>query len=518
MFLFLLDYNKLTYKINRKGIHYAQKEKVLRIAVYIILIVAILAILIPVIISTGYTYPCEDDFGYEADGKIYANRYGSFLGALVGSYEYYMGWQETYVPNFLLYFIRAYDRWNIIGFHLVMIIVLLLFIWAVFLLVKTLARDKISMLILALTTYIIIFNSSKIGLEKEFFYWYTGALTYQLAFALSCITLALALRLKNEENKKRLYFLMVTSIITGFLASGGTLEVASFNCSWLLLELVLCYKEISPKKIIATPFISSFIGALINACARGNFTRSNLTMGGINYSILNAIKDTFSCWRYEWNSIFDSKFLIVLFSLIFIACLICKTQIFQKGISTEKMLLLIPAIFLIQYFTAFPVILGYHSSALIYSRTTYTYELLTKLTLLFGLICFAQWLREHTKHILVPIATALIVIILVIPSNNILKDISNGFSYQAAKELHNGSIQELYEFRLNVLSLLEYGEEGTDVYLKVPMVPHSNIMYGMGITTDPNCNCNHSAARYYGFNSLIIEYSDKYTFSDLKYD
>lgn len=491
------------------------RKKALHIVYYIILGIAILAVILPVIVSTGYTYPCEDDFGYEAGAKIYAHSYGNFLGALIGAYEYYMNWQGTYVPNFLLYFIRAYDRWGMIGLHLIMISLVLITILAVFLLVQTLIKEKRKVLLILLAVYIIIFNSSKTGQEKEFFYWYTGALTYQLEFALACITLALTVRLKNETRKKHLCFLIIAASITGFIASGGTLEVTSFNCSWLLLALILNYKDVLQKKFLAIPFGVSFVGALINACAKGNFARSHSTMGGLDYGITDALKDTFICWKHEWSSIFENKFLLVLFALIFAACIACKIQIFRKGISTIQMLLIIPAIFLIQYFTAFPVIFGYHGNDLIYSRTTYTYELVVKLMLLFGLICFAQWLREHTKlPQFIPVAASLLLAVYISITNNIGKDIQGGLSYQAAKELCNGKIQELYEFRVHTLALIEESEKGTDVYLKVPGVPPSSIMYGMGLTTDAHSNCNSSAARYYGFNSLRIEYSDEYTFPE----
>lgn len=489
------------------------KKKVLRIVVYILLAIAILAVVMPVIIGAGYTYPCEDDFSYEAGGRKYASAYGNVLGALVAAYDYYVSWQGTYVPNFLLFFVRAYDRWGMIGLHVIMVTVVLLFVLAIFLLVKTLIKDRLSMLILALAAYVIAFNTSFPGREKEFFYWYTGSLTYALEFSFSCITLALALRLKDEENRKRIYYLAIISSITGFLASGGTLEVTSFNCSWLLLMLILCYKEIPKKKVMVVPFGVSFAGALINACAKGNFVRSNITMGELHYGITDALKDTFLCWENEWNTIFENKLLIVLFFVVFIVCLVCKTEIFKKGISTGKMLLLIPASFAIQYFTAFPVVLGYHGSALIYGRTTYTYELLTKLMILFVIISFAQWLREHIKlTIFVPVGAAALIIMFVIANNNIFNDVSDGFSYNAAKELKDGTIQELYEFRLEVLTLMEQSEKNTDVYLKVPNVPSSVVMYGMGITSDPQGTCNKAAAGYFELNSLAVEYSDEYEF------
>lgn len=492
----------------------AKDKKVFRIAASFLFVAAILAVILPVLISAGYTYPCEDDFGYESGGKAYAGKYGAFFGALIGAYEYYLSWQGTYVPNFLLYYIRAFDRFGIQGIHIVLILLLLLFVVSIFFLIKTLVKDNLSALVIAFITYAVIFNSST-EYGKEFFYWYTGALTYELEFALACITLALTIMLKRVTSRKYLPPLVITASIIGFIASGGTLEVTSFHCSWLLLLLVLSYKEIPKKKYLLAPFLSSFSGALINACAKGNFTRSDATSNGLHYSIPDALRDTFSCWRYEWKQIFDYKLLIVLLIAAFIMCFVCKIKIFPDGISTRNLLLIIPAVFCIQYFTAFPVVYGYHGSALIYSRTTYTYELLVKLTLLFSTICFAQWLQEHEKvSARIPICISLIIGIVIGFRYNMYPYISNGLSYQAATELRQGDIAQLYEFRVKTLTLLDQAEPGTDVSLKLPSVPGSRVMYGMGLTSDPNCNCNHSAANYYDFTSLIIEYSDNGSFTD----
>lgn len=489
------------------------KKQIGRVVIYVLLILAILAVIMPIIIGAGYTYPCEDDWSFEMGGKVVSSGRGDFLGALKGTYSYYMTWQGTYLSNFLWYFVRPYDRAGLLGFRVAVIAMCLLFVFAVYFLLKTLAKESMSVLSLALIAYIIAFNTSQNSLEKEFLYWYTGAINYSVGVSLAFITLALTIRLKKEEDKKKIRWMTFIACCTGFLASGCSLEITSVNCSWLLLFLILCVEEIPKKKIITLPFVSAFVGALINAAAPGNFARREATTSGAEYGIADALRDTMICWKNEWNGIFDNKFFIVLLVIAFLVCWVCGTKILDKGISTWKMLLLFPAVFVMQYFTAFPVILGYQSSSLGMYRTVYPYEMLSKLLFLFLTVMFAQWLREHVRlPIWLPCAAALVLSVLIVSRVNVLDNVKLGYSYNVAKELQEGKVQEVGRFREKVLNLLEQCEKGTDVYLRVPGVPASSVTYGMGLTTDQHSLCNSHAAAYFEFNSLAVEYSDEYKF------
>lgn len=402
------------------------------------------------------------------------------------------------------------------GFHLTMIFLMVFFICAVFILSKALMRKKRNALILALMIYIIAFNTSNNRtVEKEFFYWYTGAINYGLVFALSCITLALSLWVMREENSKKIRYLVVTSVITGICASGGSLEVTSFNCSWLLLVLILEYQKIKQRKMMIVPFAASFAGALVNACAIGNFVRSDLTNGESSYGLTDALCDTLLCWKREGGVVFQNKFFVLLLVIAFVVSLVLEFQIFTSKISTGKMLVLVPAIFAIQYFTAFPVVLGYQKAELIYSRTIYTYELLVKLTSLFFIIVFAQWIRERAKNVLPVVCGGAIALgLFLILTNDISACVSDGYSYKVLLELRDGNIQEVCEFRENVLECLQRQEQGTNVYMQFPNVPSSKVMYGMGITEHTESNCNVAAASYFGFDSLSVVYSDEYEFPE----
>ena len=487
-------------------------KKVSRVIIYTMLVIGILRVIVPIIIGAGYTYPCEDDFSWEMGGKILSEKYGGFLGALVGAFNYYRSTQGTYLANFLWHFIRPYDRAGMLGIQLAVISLIIFLIFAIGFLMKSMVKEWGTTLALALIAYIIVFNTSRFSLEQEFLYWYTGNINYALSTSLACITLGITVLIKREENLKRGHNLAVLGAFTGFLASGCSLQVTSFNCSWLLLMLLLCYKEVLEKKIIAYPFAGAFLGALINACAPGYHGRIEWAYGEAEYGILDALKDTVVCWKHEWNIVIGTKFLIILLLISFIICIVCKVTIYEQGISTGKMLFLIPAMVAIQYFSAFPVVLGYRSSDLCFSRTTYTYELLVKFTLFFIVISFAQWFREHVKvSVFVPSGVALVLIAVIIFKYNITDEIKQGYSYNVAKELKEGTIQEVYEFREKVLELVANSEKGTDVYLRVPAVPGTGIMYGMGLTEEP-CSCNEHVAIYFGFESVAVEYSEAFEF------
>lgn len=492
------------------------KKDIARKIYGVIVIIAILAVIIPIIIGAGYTYPCEDDFSFEMGGKIGAETYGNFWGAFDNAYTYYRDWQGTYFANFLWYFIRPYDRGGLSGFRVCMILLNVLLVFSLGFLVNAMVKNKRYVPMLLLAVYVIAFNTSPLGSEKEFLYWYTGAINYLLEFALAGVTLALVLLLRGKMTRRSCYLYTLVASITGFLASGGSLEVTAVHCSWLLLMLIMCHEEIPQRKMLVIPFVVSLTGALINACAPGNFARSDATSGEIAYTVADALRDTLVCWRRENHVIFSNHLFVILLLIIFIVCICAKIRVFSEKLSTVKLILLLPAVFLIQCATIFPVVFGYHGSELIYSRTTYTYYLVSKLMILFLIVFFAQWLMEHFTYsakrisVIVLMAIAFFVVI----RNDVPSDVRQGFSYNVTRELKNGTIQEMGKFRERILALIEQSERGTDVYLKVPNVPSSEVMYGMGLGGDPNWGCNSHAATYFELNSLSIDYSDEYEFSE----
>jgi voltage-gated potassium channel Kch len=407
--------------------------KKFRWVIFAVLIIAILAVTVPVVIGCNYTYMCEDDFATESGAQDAAAFYGSnFIGALHKVHDYAMTNQGTYVPTFLLHFVRAYSRWGFTGFHAVMILNAVFFILALLLLIKALLKDNYSTLLLLLAATISAFSVVGTDSDKELFFWYTGALTYTLELSLAFITLAFCILFKNTTDPVKRRICLIISMVSGFIASGGSLEVTAPNCAWLLLLLILCRQEVKKQKILIWPFIISFAGALINVLAPGNFVRANNASNAGHVTLADAIRDTFTCYHDETAAIFGSALFVVVLAAVFIICILCRTKIFRNGISNARILLLVPAVFLIQYFTMFPVVFGYHSTSLISLRTTGTYEIVARFMYLFYTVCLAQWCSEHLKTKVtaaVPMVTAAVIAIIVFAASGSKgQDFTNGFT------------------------------------------------------------------------------------------
>ena len=481
--------------------------------VYIFLLVGILAITVPVVIGCGYTYLCEDDFATESGAQDAAAIYGSnFIGALHKVHDYAMTNQGTYVPTFLLHFVRAYSRWGFTGVHIVMIFNVVFFIFAVLFLIKVLLGDYLSTVIVMLAASIAAFNVAGTDNARELFFWYTGAMTYTFEMSLACITLAFCILAKNSRDKKKRSIFLIISMFTGFLASGGTLEVTAPNCAWLLLMLILCNQEVITQKVLILPFLASFSGALINVLAPGNFARANEVSSEGHATVVDAIRDTFQCYHDETVIIFGSVLFVIVLAAVFIFCMVYRTKVFSNGVSTAKILLLIPAVFLIQFFTMFPVTFGYHLPSLKSMRTTATYEIIARFMYLFYVVCLAQWCREHIrakalKTALIAVAAGAAVITFAVSSNK-LQDITSGYSCAILSDYRSGTMKSVFESRVFVMNSLKEAADGTDVVLCVPSPPGFKSMYGMGLTDDVNSMCNKSAAGLFHLKSVSITYTD----------
>ena len=138
------------------------KKKIGHAVIYTLLVICILAVVMPIIIGAGYTYPCEDDFSFEMGGKVH----DSFLGALKGAYGYYMTWQGTYLSNVLWYLVRPYDRGGMLGFRLVMLTLSVLLVLAIYFMVKTLISKRLDSLIIQLNS---LYHMYSVSIVSDYF-------------------------------------------------------------------------------------------------------------------------------------------------------------------------------------------------------------------------------------------------------------------------------------------------------------------------------------------------------------
>jgi hypothetical protein len=184
--------------------------------------------------------------------------------------------------------------------------------------------------------------------------------------------------------------------------------------------------------------------------------------------------------------------------------------VIKKGISTTWMILLVLAVFLIQYFTAFPAAFGYHTAELS-DHTAAVFDLLARYTTIFLVMCLAQFVNERVgkrnlgKYFIAAAAVMACLTIIIPGARNRIRE---GFSAAIVRDLKSGDMMKTYQLREYALSYFEMAEDGSDAVIFMPYGPSSESMYSFGITTNSEDFVNMSAANLFGVHTTTIIYPD----------
>ena len=488
---------------------YYIQHKWVQYILWIFLVAGILSIVIPFVLSEGYTYLCEDDFSFEAGARDAAEEYGKVKGAFFAAHRYYMTWQGTYFSNFIWQTVRPYMRWGMPGFHAVMIFGAVVFFWSLYVAIRTICKKKIlAMSICFLVLSAVLSMEETFGL-KELLFWYTGAVNYTWVLAASLLTLALQLKIGEEQNKRKQWMLAGVSIVTALIGSGGALMITAVQCACLLLVLALSYDEIREKKLIAVPFLTAFAGALWNACAPGNFARNDSTMSEYGYGVCEALRDTLFCWKEHIAKVINKPLFILILAAVFMVTAIWGRKMISKGVSHIKLFMVMAVMLATQYLAAFPAVLGYHG-IMDSARTVSTFDMIIKMTLIFAVMTLAQWSAEHIGMINKILMAILVVSVVfgIICRSEIKESIKEGYTYNLMKELYNGTVRDVYKVREATLSQLDSAADGEDVIVYSNPIPSNKTMYGMGLQVDSEALVNRSAAGLFKLNSVTVIYKE----------
>ncbi len=488
---------------------YYTQNKWVQYAVKACLIIGILILVMPFVCAEGYTYLCEDDYSFEGGARDGAEKYGQLKGAFHKANRYYKEAQGTYFANFVWHFVRPYIRWGMPGFHAIMIACMVVFILSFFYLIRKICKDETYGLCIMLLTFLAIWGMSDSYNMVELVFWYTGTVNFTWVLSFSILTLLIQLKIRDEEDARKRWLFTGVSVITALIGSGGALLITATQCSWLLIVLLLNCDKIKEKKLIVVPFLMAFIGALWNTLAPGNFVRVEAI--GVDYTVWNAMTDTWIHWKNYVVEILNYPLFIIILSITFMITFVSGVQVVSKGINHLKMLIIIVGVFATQYLTAFPAVLGYLGEGLHNMRTAATYELIAKITFIFLVMCMAQWSRENIKisNKLLPVFVILIVIFGALNVKEVKMCVKEGYAYNVAKELLNGTIRDNYKVREAILAQLDSASDWEDVYILANPIPDQRTMYGMGLLDDPEAFVNMSAAGLFRLDSVTVVYKEE---------
>ena len=480
-------------------------EKIVNKLIKNILYVGILNIIIVLFITLGYTYLCEDDYSFAGGAYDGLQTYGnSFISSLHLAWRYYNTNQGTFLFNFLIHFINPYERWGLPGFHTYMICIAVLFIYSVYYLIKCVIKDELIQLVYLFGMLIVTFCTCFSEGVRELFLWYTGTLNFTLEFSLSLITVGIMIKYFNGEVKA---WNLVLASITGFLASGGALIVTAAHCSWCLIIMIMAGKKFLEDKKVIIPFIFSLLGAFINALAPGNFARSNEWATEGHSGVGDALRDTFICLSSEIKVLFGSKLLVIVLVIVFILAIYVKDIVENAKVSVKRMILSWISVFVVQYVSIFPVVLGNHESALSAMRTREAFYIISFIMYIFSLTMTGIYIRKYStrvRYIITSIAVLVVMCLCFISGKN-HSDINTGYTFCATRDIASGNLKKNYDVRSYILNSLEVADVDSDVILFLPYFECKST-YGMGINEDPNSFVNNNIRNWKRIRSLTVYY------------
>lgn len=153
-----------------------------------------------------------------------------------------------------------------------------------------------------------------------------------------------------ELRKKKWHYALAGVFL--FLMSGGVLEFVGFGCLLFLMWVCLDWKRRGKINVyMLWSFVVMLFGALINACAPGNFVRQSTSKNvvGIMGAVFLSLKATLE--EAEWLYKNTTFFIFVLFAFLFGCSL-------ARKIKLPTFIMLILGFFLLPIVTIFPIILG----------------------------------------------------------------------------------------------------------------------------------------------------------------
>ncbi len=266
--------------------------------------------ILPFIILSIYVHPCWDDFEYSE--IAYKN------GFFHSQYIWYVTWSGRFFSTALLSSINPLIYRSILGYKVITLIFILLFIVAVYYLVNEIASDKISIkqkLICTLSfCYLFVFG---LPAPELALFWLASTVIYQLANIMMIVLAALFIRFLHN-NKEDIGNGLITAVCLLIFAVEGSNEVSMLTTT-IFFAAVFAGNYLLTKKfdkhlfIFASAAVASF---LLVYLAPGNDFRlsTNPDSHNLIYSLKNSSVDLFKFIIYR---IYNLPLLI--FTVLFIS-------------------------------------------------------------------------------------------------------------------------------------------------------------------------------------------------------
>ena len=365
-------------------------------------IVAIILVL-PSLVITQYSYPCQDDFTYASCAQnLLSQGYNLLTMSLKMTVEYYKTFTGCYTSSFLGHFFSGLINCQIRGIRAFEFCSLIIFYISLLLLVYVIAckimqwkkREVLPLYCLVLA----LFNGLIYYSDHDDFYWFITSVQYLLISSMILIGFSLAIYGCYLEDRKKRTLVITLSALLGFLGSGGTLSIAAFGCSLYVISFVWGFFVRKKKREAIIVMTTTLVGAILNGIAPGNYIRAGepVTTGVLINAVIKSARYTLERWEtFLHNPVF---WIIVTAMVVFI--------FHCEGDSSKirfKFMLPLVFIFVLFGFVAgiiFPTILGYgYECYIILNRGNFISDTAFYIFLLLALLYVRGWVHEKYPQI-----------------------------------------------------------------------------------------------------------------------
>lgn len=370
----------------------------LRIVLYVLFAVLFA---LPTLKALCFVIPAADDFANASIIENLRNEHTYIGAALSFDKNIYMTHQGTYFGCLL---VGLLPSWRSTYFFLRAFLVvgtILLVISSAFLMYEICRKfigisNRISTFLLMILSEYIVLNTADF---RETLTWFNGACLYCYPLVCFLVGAAFLIRSQSEKGRNRNTNLCVSALLA-LLGSGGSLMVTGTGCwMFMVITLVMCIEILKKsagtksdriKELLSTavPFVSGFIGALINVIAPGNYARHDAYVNELGFgetTVSGAIVKSINQLIDEWNSIRHGEYaLIVIMVIAFVVVILVDTEAelnIRAFIGISLLLVATPLI------ACFPIFYGEGISVLGEYRTIYMFKFALEFSLIFSSIC-----------------------------------------------------------------------------------------------------------------------------------
>ena len=256
--------------------------------------VFLLLSLIPIIISSFYSHPTADDFGYSASVHNTVINGGNIIDVVKSSFEgvahTYNSWQGTFAA--VLVFSLQPGAFSENLYFLTTLVLLGSLIGSTILLISTLFKNfengkKYGLIV---SSIILLLSIHFVVNQHEAFFWWNGATYYTLFYSFSLILFSLLIKLYSEKKTNKKWIFYILSIILAILIGGGNYSTGLLTSVLFFFELLILFIKKDKKVYYYLPmFIVLIVSFLVSMIAPGNSVRGDNFVG---FSPIRAIYES----------------------------------------------------------------------------------------------------------------------------------------------------------------------------------------------------------------------------------